>query len=85
MPEGDWVGEVFVGDGPDGWFDLVESADHLIVGCANLVMPLAQAGENVVIARWGWGDGFYPVLTTHSDDGSLLGVHIDLLVDEAPS
>ena len=39
-----------------------------------------RIGENVVLSHSGWGDGFYPVVTTHAGDGTLLGVHVDLLV-----
>lgn len=33
-----------------------------------------------MLCHFGWGDGFHPVVTTHAADGSLLAVHIDLLV-----
>lgn len=42
--------------------------------------PGAGDGENVVLSHSGWGDGFYPVVTTHDAEGRLLGVHLDLLV-----
>jgi hypothetical protein len=45
-------------------------------------MPLASNGENVVLSHSGWGDGFYPVLASYAADGTLLGIHIDLLVEE---
>jgi uncharacterized protein DUF4241 len=43
-------------------------------------MPAAQAGENVVLAHSGWGDGVYPVVRTVDADGKPLAIHIDLLV-----
>lgn len=76
----DWYDEVFDSGEPTSWFELMDSPDHYREGTANVPMPLAQAGENVVLSHSGWGDGFYPVVTTHAADGSLLGVHIDLLV-----
>ncbi|MFJ3406649.1 DUF4241 domain-containing protein [Promicromonospora sp. NPDC090134] len=76
----DWYDEVFDSGEPTSWFELMDSPDHYREGTANVTMPLAQAGENVVLSHSGWGDGFYPVVTTHAADGSLLGVHIDLLV-----
>jgi hypothetical protein len=80
MPEGDWYENVF-DDGTDGsWFSLMDSEDHLIAGCANIVMPAATAGENVVLAHSGWGDGYYPVLSTVDAAGQVLAIHIDLLV-----
>jgi len=75
-----WYDDVFDSDAPESWFNLMDNADHYLDGCANVTMPLAGAGENVVLSHSGWGDGFYPVVTTHAADGSLLGVHIDLLV-----
>ncbi|PUB25573.1 uncharacterized protein DUF4241 [Promicromonospora sp. AC04] len=75
-----WYDDVFDSGEPDSWFNLMDSADHYLDGCANVTMPLARAGENVVLSHSGWGDGFYPVVTTHAADGTLLGVHIDLLV-----
>lgn len=43
----------------------------------------AAGGENLVLTHSGWGDGFYPVITTHDAEGRLLGVHLDLLVADA--
>lgn len=76
----DWHDEVFDSGEPTSWFELMDSSHHYREGCANVTMPLARSGENVVLSHSGWGDGFYPVVTTHAADGSLLGVHIDLLV-----
>ncbi len=75
-----WYDDVFDSGKPESWFNLMDSPDHYLEGCANVTMPLARAGENVVLSHSGWGDGLYPVVTTHAADGSLLGVHIDLLV-----
>ncbi|WP_369373775.1 DUF4241 domain-containing protein [Promicromonospora sp. Populi] len=75
-----WYDDVFDNGTPDSWFSLMDSPDHYVEGSANVTMPLAVDGENVVLSHSGWGDGFYPVVTTHAADGSLLGVHIDLLV-----
>lgn len=83
MPDGDWYDELFDSGEPDSWFELMDSAEHLLAGAANIVMPLAQAGENVVLCHSGWGDGFYPVVGSYAADGKLLAIHIDLLVDEA--
>ena len=76
----DWYDLLFDSGEPTSWFELMDSADHYREGSANITMPLATAGENVVLSHSGWGDGFYPVVTTHAADGTLLGVHIDLLV-----
>ena len=82
MPEGNWYDELFDNGEDDSWFTLMDSADHLIEGCANIVMPLAKDGENVVLAHSGWGDGFYPVVGSYDAEGNLLGVHIDLLIHQ---
>ena len=82
MPDAVWFDEVFDNDTDESWFSLLDSADHLREGSANIVMPLATDGENVVLTHSGWGDGVYPVLKTYDADGNLLGVHIDLFVDE---
>lgn len=80
MPEGDWYEDLF-DDGTDtSWFARMDDPAHLRAGCANIVLPLATAGENLVLAHSGWGDGRYPVLGSYAADGTLLGVHIDLLV-----
>jgi len=82
MPPGDWYEDVYDSGEDHSWFALMDSRDHLIPGSANVVMPLAGNGENVVLSHSGWGDGFYPVLASYAADGTLLGVHIDLLVEE---
>jgi hypothetical protein len=43
-------------------------------------MPLAGAGENVILSHSGWGDGLFPVVRTLDARGNVLGLHIDLLV-----
>lgn len=84
MPSDDWYEEYFDNGRDDSWFSLMDSADHLVAGCANIVMPAATAGENVVLSHSGWGDGFYPVVGTYDAEFRLVGVHLDLGVDEAP-
>lgn len=84
MPDGDWYHGVFDTGRDDSWFSLMDSPAHLVPGCANVTMPRATSGENVVLSHSGWGDGFYPVVGTFDSDFTLLAVHIDLQVDEAP-
>ncbi|MGC4154343.1 MAG: DUF4241 domain-containing protein [Propionicimonas sp.] len=83
MPEGDWYSDLFDNGRDDSWFALMDSPDHCIAGCANIVLPTAPDGENLVLAHSGWGDGFYPVLGSYDAEGRLLAVHIDLFVEEA--
>jgi hypothetical protein len=80
MPDGDWYEDLFENGREDSWFALMDSPDHLREGCANVVLPLATEGENLVLAHSGWGDGAYPVVRSVDADGRILGVHIDLLV-----
>lgn len=82
MPEGDRYSEFFDNGREDSWFALMDSAEHCIPGCANIVLPAAPDGENLVLAHSGWGDGFYPVLGSYDAEGRLLAVHIDLFVEE---
>ncbi|WP_265522894.1 DUF4241 domain-containing protein [Oerskovia flava] len=80
MPAGDWYETVF-DDGTDtSWFARMDDPEHLRTGAANILLPGATQGENVVLVHSGWGDGHYPVVRTDDADGNLLGVHIDLLV-----
>ncbi len=76
-PQDDWY-DVFDSGEPDSWFSLMDSSDHYRRGAANIVMPRAGAGENVVLSYSGWGDGVYPVMLTRDADGAPLGLHIDL-------
>ena len=76
-PQDDWY-DVFDSGEPDSWFFLMDSPDHYQRGAANIVMPRAGAGENVVLSYSGWGDGVYPVMLTRDADGAPLGLHIDL-------
>jgi hypothetical protein len=80
MPhESSWE-DIFEADDPNSWFDLMDADGPLPPGMANIVMPLAENGENVVLSHSGWGDGFYPVLQTKDENGRLTGIHIDLAV-----
>lgn len=79
-----WSDVVFDHDGAGAWMSLLDSADHIREGMANIELPLAEAGENIVLAHSGWGDGFFPVLVTKDAEGNTLGLHIDLLVVGEP-
>ncbi|MBD5786180.1 DUF4241 domain-containing protein [Cellulosimicrobium terreum] len=80
MPDDDWYDSLFDTGEDTSWFSLMDSEEHLFEGVANIGLPGATAGENVVLAHSGWGDGFYPLVRTVAADGTVLGVHIDLLV-----
>lgn len=80
MPPGDWDNEIFDTGRPDSWFAQMDAGSPLPAGYANITLPLARNGENIVISHSGWGDGFYPVVCAYDSSGRLIGVHIDLAV-----
>ena len=75
---GNWYEDVFDDDTDQSWFSLMDAQEPLPAGLANIVMPRASAGENVILSHSGWGDGHYPLIATFSAAGQVLGVHIDL-------
>jgi|GEM_PF-232251 len=79
-----WYEVVFDSERDDSWFALMDSPDHIRSGVANIVMPLASEGENIVLSHSGWGDGFYPVLAAKDSEGNTLALHVDLLVVGEP-
>jgi hypothetical protein len=74
----DWYDAVFDSGGPSSWFALQDSPDHLIEGSANITLPAAPHGENIVLAHSGWGDGVYQLVGTEDAEGHLASVAIDL-------
>jgi hypothetical protein len=82
MPEdaARWYDEVFDSGRPDSWFNQMDAGDVYPPGAANIVLPRAGNGENIVLSHSGWGDGFYPLVVTRGANGEILAVHIDLLV-----
>jgi hypothetical protein len=79
MPDGDWQ-DVFDNGKPDSWFERMDDPSHIRAGLANIVLPLARGGENIVIIHSGWGDGHYPVVGGYDASDRLVRVHIDFLV-----
>lgn len=67
-----------LGDGPESWTALQCSPENLTPGYTIALLPGAVQGANIVIGQ-GTGDGGYSCVTTHAADGTLLGVHIDLV------
>ncbi|QIK66207.1 DUF4241 domain-containing protein [Nocardioides sp. HDW12B] len=82
MPEdpGSWYDEVFDSGRADSWFASMDAEDDCPAGTANVRLPRAADGGNLVLSHSGWGDGSYPVVVTRDADGGMLGVHLDLLV-----
>ncbi|SMC27850.1 Protein of unknown function [Andreprevotia lacus DSM 23236] len=75
-----WYEHLFDNGDEDSWFALMDDPEHLRAGSANIVLPDARDGENLILAHSGWGDGVYAVVGTYAADGQLTGVHIDLAV-----
>ncbi|MBE7194122.1 MAG: DUF4241 domain-containing protein [Gordonia polyisoprenivorans] len=71
----DWR-PIFLGDSPTSWSAQLDASGR---GAAVISLPNPRNGENVVITSTG-GDGSFPVLATLAADGSVTGLHIDLLV-----
>lgn len=75
-----WYDDLFENDRPDSWFNQMDNPAHIREGLANITLPLAKSGENIVLVHSGWGDGFYPVVGGFDATGRLIRVHIDFLV-----
>lgn len=82
MPPGEetWNDTLFDNESPHSWFARMDDETHLRAGLANIPLPLARNGENIVIFHSGWGDGLYPVVGGYDSAGKLVRVHIDFLV-----
>lgn len=80
MPGGNWHDALFDTGRPDSWFARMDDPGHIRAGLANIALPLAANGENIVIVHSGWGDGSYPVVGGYDAAGRLVRVHIDFMV-----
>lgn len=81
MPDAStWYDDVFENDTPGCWFNLMDNPAHIREGLANIPLPLARNGENIIIIHSGWGDGFYPLVGGFDAAGRLIRVHIDFMV-----
>lgn len=81
--ESDWYETVFENDADDCWFNQMDADAPLPAGLANIPLPLAADGSNIIISHSGWGDGFYPVIGGYDAQGRLVAVHIDLRLHDA--
>lgn len=81
--ESTWFETVFDDGSGASWFSRMDSASHHRPGLANIPLPLATDGANIVICHSGWGDGFYPVIGGFDADERLVAVHIDLRLHDA--
>ena len=72
-----WFEELFENERADSWFNRMDDPGHIRTGIANIQLPLATSGENLILFHSGWGDGVYPVVGGFDGDDHLLAVHID--------
>ena len=85
MPaDGDWYETIFDNGTPTSWFALMDKPGHIREGIANIPLPLAHDGANIVVFRSGWGDGHYPMVGGYDADGALVAVHLDFFVAPEP-
>jgi hypothetical protein len=75
-----WYADLFENQRPECWFNRMDDPNHIREGIANIVLPLAKNGENLVLFHSGWGDGVYPVIGSFDGEGRLLAAHIDFFV-----
>jgi hypothetical protein len=75
-----WHDDVFDDGSPQSWFSRMDDPGHIREGLANIVLPAARNGENIIIVHSGWGDGHYPVIGGYDEQGNLVRVHIDFMV-----
>ncbi len=80
----DWEWDLIDTGDEHGWISLAEDPDHIRAGTANILLPNATTGENLVLSHAGWGEGSYALVATHAADGTLTAVHIDLAVLPLP-
>jgi hypothetical protein len=75
-----WYEGLFENQDPDCWFKRMDDPNHIQAGIANITLPLARNGENIILFHSGWGDGVYPVVGSFDREGNLLAAHIDFFV-----
>ena len=78
--ERNWYNDLFENSKPECWFNRMDDPGHIRAGIANIVLPRATKGENLILFHSGYGDGHYPVVGSFDRDGKLLSAHIDFFV-----
>jgi hypothetical protein len=76
----DWYDIAMDEDATGNWFGPMDDPDHICKGVANVALPYATDGENMVLVHTGWGDGIFPVIGGFDAGGRLIRVHMDFLV-----
>ena len=75
-----WYESLFENARKDCWFRRMDDATHIREGIANITLPLAKNGENLILFHSGWGDGCYPVVGSFDSAGGLVAAHIDFFI-----
>jgi hypothetical protein len=84
MPPEDAWPELFESDAADCWFARMDDPAHIRSGIANILLPQATDGANMILFHSGWGDGSYPLVGGYDANGNLVAVHIDFQVVGEP-
>ncbi len=84
MPPIEQWQDVFDDGSEASWFSRMDDPGEIREGIANIVLPLAKNGENIVLTHSGWGDGVFAVIGSYDDHDNLTAVHIDFKVISAP-
>lgn len=75
-----WYPSLFENERADCWFRQMDDPAHIREGIANITLPLAKNGENLILFHSGWGDGRYPVVGSFDLADRLIAAHIDFFV-----
>ena len=82
-PEDQWA-DMFDDGSQSSWFSRMDDPNEIRAGLANIALPLAKNGENILIIHSGWGDGHYGLVGSYDSSDNLTAVHIDFNVVGAP-
>jgi hypothetical protein len=86
MPdESTWHDDLFDSGEDNSWFSRMDDPNHIQYGIANIPLPLARDGANIILIHSGWGDGHYPIVGGFDAAGNLVRVHLDFFVIPAPN
>ncbi|MFZ0217058.1 MAG: DUF4241 domain-containing protein [Candidatus Dormiibacterota bacterium] len=74
------TGAEWFDDLPDAWTDAIDDPDRIREGVANVGLPEALEGENIVLCATDVEDGYYPIMGSYDRRKHLLAVHLDFEV-----
>lgn len=80
-----WYDDLFDNGTDTSWFNIIDDPGHIREGIANIPLPLATDGANLIMFRTGWGDGRYPLIGGYDAAGRLVAVHFDFFVIPEPA